>query len=114
MNFRSVRERPGTDDDDDEHDEQSGHADLVELLNAAADTVEVDEVADDHEAEHHKDAHAGVGEQRAKALSAGHTLEQADNVEDDVVDAVAAEDRVEGHDQERGQDCQPADPLELL
>ena len=112
--FRSVRERPGTDDDDDEHDEQSGHADLVELLNAAADTVEVDEVADDHEAERHENAHAGVGEQRVKALSAGHTLEQADNVDDDVVDAVAAEDRVEGHDQERGDDGKPADPLELL
>ena len=31
-----------------------------------------------------------------------------------IIDAVAAEDRVEGHDQERGDDGQPADPLELL
>ena len=109
-----IRKRPGTDDDDDEHDEQCGHADRVELLNAAADTAAVDEIADDHEQNHAADAGPRVGEQSPEGAAVRHAAEHADDVDDHVIDAVAAEDRVEGHDQERGDDGQPADPLELL
>ena len=112
--FRSVRQRPCADDDDDEHDEQGGHADLVELLDAAVNAAEVNQEADEHEQHQNADADPGVAQHRAKGAAVRHRAEQAADVDADVVDAVAAEDGVEGHDKERGDNRQPADPSEAL
>ena len=105
-----MRERQGADDDDEQHHEQGRHADLVELLDAAGDAAGHDEKADRHEGDQHADGRRDAGDHRAEGAAVRHALEEAKQVDDDVVDAVAAQDRVEGHDQERREHREPAEP----
>ena len=110
-----VGERQRPDDDDDEHHEQGRHADLVELLDAGVDAAGDDEEADHHEGKQDADGDRDAGDHVDEGRHAlRHAAEDTDQVDDDVVDAVAAQDRVEGHDQERREHREPAEPLELL
>ena len=113
--LRRAGQGDGTDDDDDQHHEQGGHAHVVELLNAAGDAAPVDEVADDHEQEGEHDAAEGVGQHGAEQVCAGLDLRPAEGqvaqVQGHVLNAVAAQNRIEAQDDEGGEHRQPAHPL---
>ena len=116
----SAGQGAGADDADQQHHEQRGHADTAELLDAAADAAHDDEHRQDNEDQAVDDALALIQQEASEHITAGHAVgaeagvEQVAHVQHDVLDAVAAQCAVEAHDQERGGDAQPADPLELL
>ena len=118
----SLGQGQGPDDDDDKHHEQGGHTHLVELLNAALDTTLDDEHTDDHEQHRKHDAAKGVGEHGTEGSAAGDGTAEDDaeaeaqlrQVQGHVLDAVAAQNGVEAHDEERSKHCKPAYPREFF
>ena len=113
-------ERTGADDADQQHEKQRRHADAAELLDAARDAAHDDDHREDDEDQAVDHALALTGEECAEHLTAAQAVRaegragQVADVEDDVLQAVAAEGAVKAHDEERGSDTQPADPLEAL
>ena len=123
-------QRAGADDADEQHDEQSGHTHGADLLDTAADAAHDDEHGQSHEDQTVEDRLVGVCHEGTEHLgtergAVGRRLlrqrvgteggvEQIADVQNRVLDAVAAQRTVEEQDEERGQDAQPADPLELL
>lgn len=120
--LNSVGQGQRADDNDDQHHEQGGHTDLVELLDAALNAALNDKHADDHEQQGEHNAAEGVGEHCAEGSAAGDSAAedaaqakaQLGKVEGHVLDAVAAEDGVEAHDKEGSQNGKPAYPCEFL
>ena len=120
----------GADNADQQHHEQRGHAHGTNLLDTAADAAH-----DDEHGQRHKDetvdnglsgvAHKGVEYLCAQRSAVGRShlrkgggaeagAEQIAHVHHHVLDAVAAQCAVEEQNKERGQDAQPAQPLEAL
>ncbi len=114
--LRRAGQGNGTDDDDDQHHKQGGHAHVVELLNAPGDAAPVDEIAEDHEQEGEHDAAERIGQHGAEQVRPGFDLRtgesQVAQVQGHVLDAVAAQNRVEAQDDEGREHRQPAHPLE--
>ena len=117
--FNGMGERQGTEDDDEKHHKQSRHTDFVELLNTFRDTALHDDHADDDKQCGEDNASDRGGEHCAEDLAAAHcdcfvTEAELSHIQGNVLQAVAAENGVEAHDEERGYRCKPADPCELL
>ena len=114
--LRRAGQGDGADDDDHQHHKEGGHAHVVELLNAPGDAAPVDEVADNHEQKGEHDAAKGVGQHGAEQVRPGLDLRpgegQVAQVQGHVLDAVAAQNRVEAQNDEGGEHRQPAHPLE--
>ena len=109
----------GADDDDEQHHEQRRHTDLIELFNTAGNAALHDDHADDDEQNREDHAAERGGQHGAEDVTAGHvdgfiTKAQLCHVQGNVLQAVAAENGVEGHDQVRCDGGKPADPAELL
>ena len=115
--FHSAGQGQGADDDNDQHDEQGGHTHLVELLDAAGHAAPVDEVADDQEQQGEGHTAEGIGQHGAEQVGAGLDLRagkgQVAQVQSHVLNAVAAQNRVEAHNDKGRKDCQPAYPFEF-
>ena len=120
--FHCAGQGQGADDNDDEHHKQGRHTHLVELLDAAGNAALDDQHADDHKHQREHEAAEGVGEHGAEggaaadgtAKNAAEAEAQLCQVQGHVLQAVAAQNGVEAHDQEGSQNAQEAQPFEFL
>ena len=114
--FNSAGKGERADDDNNQHHEQGGHTDLVELLDTAGNAAAVDEIADKHEEQGENKCAEGVGEHGNEKVGAGHNGAacegQIAQVQSQILNAVCAQNAVKAHDNEGGENGQPANPLE--
>ena len=120
--FDSARQCDRTNNDDDQHQKQSRHADFVEFLNTVRNLTFVDEIADQQEQQRKDRAAERVGQHRAEGRAAfqidGKELLQTEaefsKIQRQVLHAVTAEYGIEAQNQEWRKHGEPADPAELL
>ena len=120
----------GADDADQQRDKQCGHTHGADLLDTAAHAAEDYEHGQRHEDQAIDNSLGGVGDQSRPGLGANGSaigcrslskyictktgLEQVAHIENDILDAVAAQRAVEEQNEKCGCDTHPAHPFELL